>query len=144
MLEFHYGIALNKEQTLCWACPQPDCNDISMYAFRNGNWYREKDYPKNPYPLIQLACSHDENFVIGSFKAGFLLWNIAVVDNSDTDDGCTTLKLPSGVRNVPTKMNKSSPCVLSAKQTYAIAGIRKELFVWSVETGQLVIFFMKL
>ena len=74
------------------------------------------------------------------FLLGFLLWNIAVVDNSDTDDGCTTLKLPNGVRNVPTKRNKSSPCVLSAKQTYAIAGIRKELFVWSVETGQLVIF----
>ena len=35
-------------------------------------------------------------------------------------------------------MNKSSPCVLSAKQTYAIAGIRKELYVWSVETGELV------
>ena len=32
VLEFHSGIALNKEQTLCWACPQPDCNDISMYA----------------------------------------------------------------------------------------------------------------
>ncbi len=28
--------------------------------------------------------------------------------------------------------------MLSAKHTYAIAGIRKELYIWSVETGQLV------
>ena len=35
-------------------------------------------------------------------------------------------------------MNKSNSCVLSAKHTYAIAGIRKELYIWSVETGQLV------
>ena len=141
VLEFHSGIALNQAQTLCWICPQPDCNDISMYAFRNGNWYREKDYPKNPYPLVALACSQDEKFVIGTFKTGFLLWNIETVNNNDdpeSEDGCTTLKLPSGVRNVPTKMNKSSPCVLSAKHTYAISGIRKELFIWAIESGQLV------
>lgn len=96
VLEFHSGIALNKVQSLCWVCSQPDSNDISMYAFRNASWVKQKDYPKNPYPLLQLACSHDENFVIGTFKTGFLLWNIKVLNRrnlediigSDVDEGC--------------------------------------------------------
>lgn len=135
VLEFHSAIVLNKRQSRCWVCPQPDCHDISMYEFRNRCWWREKDYPKNPYPLLQLALSQDEQYVIGTFMTGFQLWNIDVVNNSNTGEGCTTLKLPSGIRNIATKMNKSNSCVLSAKQTYAVAGIRKELYIWSVETG---------
>ena len=138
VLEFHSVVALNRVQSLCWVCPQPDCHDISMYAYRNDCWWREKDYPKNPYPLLMLEVSHEESFVIGTFMTGFQLWNIEVINNSNSGEGCTTLKLPSGIRNIATKMNKSSSCVLSAKQTYAIAGIRKELYIWSVETGQLV------
>lgn len=51
---------------------------------------------------------------------------------------CTTLRLPSGIRNIATKMNKSNSCVLSAGHVYAVAGIRKELYIWSMESGQLV------
>ena len=111
-----------------------------MFAYRHGYWFKEKDYPKNPYPLLQLSCSHDELYVIGTFKNGFQLWNIEVINNSadNCDDGCTTIKLPTSVRNIATKMNKSSPVVLSAKQTYAIAGIRKEMYIWLVETAELV------
>ena len=113
-----------------------------MYVFKHGNWLKEKDYPKNPYPLLQLSCSHDEKFVIGTFKSGFQLWNIQTIndidDTSENIDGCTTLILPNGVRNVSRTMNKSSPVVLSANQKFAIAGIRKELLVWSVESGELV------
>lgn len=136
VLEFHSAIVVNKAQTLCWVCPQPDCHDISMFAFRNQCWWREKDYPKNPYPLLQLGLSQDEKYVIGTFMTGFQLWHIQISNDSNTGEGCTTLKLPSGVRNIATKMNKSNSCVLSAHQTYAIAGIRKELYIWSVRTGE--------
>ena len=70
VLEFNHAIALNKAQTLCWVCPQADVHDISMYAFRNQCWWKEKDYPKNPYHLLQLVCSQDESFVIGTFLTG--------------------------------------------------------------------------
>lgn len=49
-----------------------------------------------------------------------------------------TLKLPSGIRNIATRMNKSNSCVLSANHVYAVAGIRKELYIWSMSTGMLV------
>ena len=138
VLEFHSVIGLNKAQSKCWVCPEPDCNDISMFVYRNDCWWREKDYPKNPYPLLMLEVSPEEKYVVGTYMTGFLLWNIEVIQNSNTGEGCTTLKLPSGIRNVATKMNKSSSCVLSAGQTYAVAGIRKELYIWSVESGELV------
>ena len=109
-----------------------------MYVFRNNYWYKEKDYPKNPHPLIQLSLSQDESFVIGTLRTGFLLWNIAAVNERDTQ--CTSLLLPPGIRNVATKMNKAMPCVLSDQQKYAVTGIRKELYIWSVETGELVKF----
>ena len=54
VLEFNYAIALNYNQSLCWVCPQPDCHDISMFAFRNGCWWREKDYPKTPILFYNL------------------------------------------------------------------------------------------
>ncbi len=50
----------------------------------------------------------------------------------------TTLKLPSGIRNISTKMNKSNSCVLSAGHVYAVAGIRKELYIWTMKDGLLV------
>ena len=40
--------------------------------------------------------------------------------------GFTVLKLPSSTRNIQTKMNKSTTCVLSAKNVYAIAGTKKQ------------------
>ena len=109
-----------------------------MYEFRHGCWYREKDYPKNPYPLLQLSLSTNEGYVIGTHRVGFELWNIQVCNTSTTGEGCTSLKLPPGVRNIATKMNKAMPCVLSAHQKYAITGIRKELYIWSVDSGELV------
>ena len=55
------------------------------------------------------------------------MWNIEVITNSDDGSGFTVLKLPSATRNISTKMNKSTSCVLSAKNVYAIAGKSKLL-----------------
>ena len=35
-------------------------------------------------------------------------------------------------------MNKSNSCVLSSGHIYAVAGIRKELYIWSMDNGDLV------
>ena len=142
ILEFNQAVALNKEQSLCWVVPQADVHDIAMYAYSAGRWLKEKDYPKNPYPLLQLKCSEEEKFIIGTYLTGFLLWNIATVANSNDGSGFVVLKLPSGIRNITTRMNKSNSCVLSARQEYAIAGIRKELYIWSVETSQVKCHFL--
>ena len=51
-----------------------------------------------------------------------MLWNVDVIESSDGESGIYVLKLPSSTRNIQTKMNKSTTCVLSAKNVYAIAG----------------------
>ena len=80
-----------------------------MYDIGEGVWMwcREKEYPKNSYPLLQLSCSPEENFLIGTHKLGFLLYNINKINQNNGEESCTSLKLPNGVRNVLTAMNKS-------------------------------------
>ena len=76
-LEFHSGIALNLEQTKCWVCSIPDSNDLVLWEYRHGHWYEEKVFETNPYPLIQIKLSPDEEFVMGTFISGFQLWKTA-------------------------------------------------------------------
>ena len=79
VLEFNHVIAINKNQNMCWVCPIEDSHNISMFAFRDKCWWREKDYPNNPHHLLMLACSQDEKFIVGTFLQGFVLWNIDVI-----------------------------------------------------------------
>ncbi|CAB4067000.1 unnamed protein product [Lepeophtheirus salmonis] len=132
VLQFSNGIAINKDQSRCWVC---DCSngsfDVSGYINKNDKWIKEKSFSKNKYPLLQIELSQDERIVIGTFMTGFQIWMRFSNESS-------TLFLPSGVRNISTKMNKSSSCVLSSNHTYAITGIRKELYIWTVKDAKLV------
>ena len=48
------------------------------------------------------------------------------------------LKLPPGVRNISKGLNKSSNLVLSRNNILAVAGIRQEIIVWSMQSATLV------
>ncbi|XP_063370018.1 NACHT and WD repeat domain-containing protein 2 [Cydia amplana] len=48
------------------------------------------------------------------------------------------LKLPHTIRNISTKMTLSNSFMISNNNTYAVAGVRKSLYVWSLETTQLI------
>ena len=129
VLEFYYGIALNKKQNICWVCPQKDVHDIAMYEFQEDlqkpQWVKVNDfYPKNPHELLQLKCSLDEKIIIGTTLRGFVLWDTELIHSTQGESGFTDLKLPTSTRNIQTKMNKSTSCVLSAKNVYAIAGMK--------------------
>ena len=158
-LRFHSGFALSKDQSKVWVCDGDDlCHKVAMYAFVEHKWVRRRSYGDNKCPLLMLELSQvtkvyqgvfsypspsfnrffyqDEVFVIGTFMTGFLLWRLDGAE--DTAAEMTTLKLPSGIRNISTKMNKSNSCVLSAGHVYAVAGIRKELYIWTMKDGMLV------
>ena len=137
-LEFFSVMVLNQEQTRVWVCPSNDAFDIVGYEYKDGAWKVYKTYQANPYPLIQLKLSVDEHFVIGTFMNGFILWSTRAPSMLVKSDEATVFTLPNGIRNVTKKMNKSSNCVLSAGNKYAIAGIRKELYIWEVSSGKLV------
>ena len=69
---------------------------ILMALTQEGQWAKERTYPPNPHPLLMMAMSHDEHFVIGTFMTGFQLWQV-MDDNKQEMCQVTTLKLPSGM-----------------------------------------------
>ncbi|XP_026317171.1 NACHT and WD repeat domain-containing protein 2 [Hyposmocoma kahamanoa] len=48
------------------------------------------------------------------------------------------LKLPHTIRNISTKMTQSNSFMISNNNQYAVAGVRKNLYVWSLETTKLI------
>ena len=68
-----------------------------MYDIGEGVWMwcREKEYPKNSYPLLQLSCSPEENYLIGTHKCGFLLYDINKINQNNGEQSCTVPSLYS-------------------------------------------------
>ncbi|GBP66180.1 NACHT and WD repeat domain-containing protein 2 [Eumeta japonica] len=65
---------------------------------------------------------------------------IEKVDEQEKDLRTTgiVLKLPHTIRNISTKMTQSNSFMISNNYTYAVAGVRKNLYVWSIETQKLI------
>ena len=78
-----------------------------------------------------LRLSKNEHWALGTVSRGFNLWHV---------NGRRTaqLKLPPTVRNVFKGPGLSSVILLSARDEYAVAGIRKELYIWAMDSCQLV------
>ncbi|KAG7296838.1 hypothetical protein JYU34_019694 [Plutella xylostella] len=62
------------------------------------------------------------------------------IDLPEKDQGLVgiVLKLPHTIRNISTKMTLSNSFMISKNNTYAVAGVRKSLYVWSLENTQLI------
>ena len=66
-----------------------------------------------PMPKILLLMRRNKCCFYAQTHVGYI---------ASTFPRCTTLRLPSGIRNIATKTNKSNSCVLSAGHVYAVAG----------------------
>ena len=136
-LNFHSAFVLNEDMDKIWVCPKENSYSVAMFEYTNGCWLNKIEYSDNFHQLVQLSVSPAEDYIMGTFINGFRIWK--AWNGKDTEPPkSVTLNLPSGIRNIPIKMNKSNSCVLSARSTYAIAGIRKVLYIWSVKYGSLV------
>ncbi len=76
-------------------------------------------------------------YIIGSCKVTSeyifpQVWGLEV-------DKYITMELPEGVRNISTKILQSNAAVLSRDKEYLTAGVRKNLYVWSMISGDLLI-----
>lgn len=136
-LEFHSAIVFSRDKTTLFACTTEDCYAVSKYV-RNENdrtWLKIFELPRSETDdtevLLQLKLDKSEDFLFGTTSNGFLIWNLR---NPDV----TALKLPYGTRNISTKMSQSNSITMSAHGNYAIAGVRKNLYVWSMKTFKLV------
>lgn len=86
--------------------------------------------------LLQLKLDQADRFLMATTGNGFVLWDL------DTDnplgEGAMYLALPHGVRNISTRMTQSNSMMVSSKHDYAVAGVRKNLYVWSIKNQQLM------
>ena len=120
-LTCHGGFVMNEKNTKIWTCRDLTSNDVGMYVFNDGTWTKKADYVGNQFDMLQLSLSSDESYLIGAFTDGFQLWKTTGCEG----EGLVTLKLPSTIRNVTSKMNRSNECLLSKGNIWAIAGVRK-------------------
>ncbi|CAG9829633.1 unnamed protein product [Diabrotica balteata] len=140
-LEFHSAIVFIKDKSVLYACTTPDSYQVSKYEKNNESkiWYKLEDLPRtsndDTEAILQLKLDKHDNILFGTTNNGFVIWDFNEERNYEN---VVSLSLPYGTRNITTKMSQSNSITLSAHKNYAIAGVRKNLYVWSMESKKLV------
>lgn len=103
-------------------------------------WTRTRDFARyendHKEMLLQLKLDQKDRFLMATTGNGFVLWDLD--EENPLGEGAIYLALPHGVRNISTKMTQSNSMMVSSKHDYAVAGVRKDLYVWSIKTQLLM------
>ncbi|XP_072379032.1 NACHT and WD repeat domain-containing protein 2 isoform X1 [Diabrotica undecimpunctata] len=140
-LEFHSAIVFIKDKSVLYTCTTPDSYQVSKYEKNTESkiWYKLEDLPRtsndDTEAILQLKLDKHDNILFGTTNNGFVIWDFNEERNYEN---VVSLSLPYGTRNITTKMSQSNSITLSAHKNYAIAGVRKNLYVWSMESKKLV------
>jgi len=92
--------------------------------------------------LLQLRLDQHDRMLLGTAGKGFVIWDFGSKDKDAAEEcrlreGALYLALPHGVRNITTRIMQSNSIMVSSKLDYAVAGVRKNLYVWCLQSGQL-------
>nr|CAI5835187.1 unnamed protein product [Callosobruchus analis] len=141
-LEYHSALVLSKDKNTVYACTTPGTYQISKFIKSEDTktWEKVEDLPRAGNDelemMLQLKLDKDDKYLFGTTSNGFVIWDLD--EENKTYEEAIVLTLPYGTRNITTKMLQSNSIVLSAHKNYAIAGVRKNLYVWSMEKKKLV------
>ncbi|XP_020292680.1 NACHT and WD repeat domain-containing protein 2 isoform X2 [Pseudomyrmex gracilis] len=136
--QFHSVMVMSKDKTTLYACTNENdyrvtkykCDEVSSY------WEKAFDMPRayndDVEYLLQLKLDREEEMLLATTGNGFIVWFLESKSNAHV------LMLPNGVRNISTRMMCSNSIMVSGTKNYAVAGVRKNLYVWSLETSELV------
>ena len=130
-LHGHSAITYNEEQTTSYLCDSIENKTVSAYKIEDGHWVKDRSFAENKDNIFMLELSKNEKWCCATILNGFILWHIE-------EERFQRLVLPNGVRNITKGLNQSSNIVLSKGDKLAVTGIRQELLVWEMESGQLV------
>lgn len=145
-LHFHTAMTANKEWNQIFCCTSDGNYSVSEYQYtindidKTAEWKfvrsleNYETYEKEM--LLQLKLDINGRRLLGTAGKGFIVWDFG--EENVIGDGAIYLPLPHGVRNISTKMMTSNSFMVSLKFDYAVAGVRKNLYVWSLENRQLV------
>ncbi|XP_014255655.1 NACHT and WD repeat domain-containing protein 2 isoform X2 [Cimex lectularius] len=135
---FHSAMVMSLDKTTMYCCQEEGSYAVSKISALEGAESWEKVETLNsPYNdateiLLQLKLDKAENTLLGTTYNGFAVWDLT------GEIEPKMLLLPHGMRNITTKIMVSNSFMISAARDYAVAGVRKNLYVWSMETCELV------
>ena len=129
-LTCHSAIVLNNALDRAFLCAEKEDFTVSCFKSVKESWEKAFSFESNKEKLLMVSLSKDEKWCIGTIHKGFKLWHVG-------GKRVKTLILPSSVRNVSKNFGVSNRLIMSAEDRYAVAGIRKELYIWSMDTGVL-------
>ncbi|XP_026300938.1 NACHT and WD repeat domain-containing protein 2 isoform X2 [Apis mellifera] len=137
-LYFHSVMVMTNNKQVLYACTCKDDYRVTKYTSdeTSSQWEKVFDMPRafndNVEYLLQLKLDREEEMLLATSANGFIVWFLE--NKSDAH----VLMLPNGVRNISTKMMYSNSIMISGIKNYAVAGVRKNLYVWNLETSELV------
>lgn len=147
-LFFFSALVLNKKRNLLYSCANEDNYEVSVYRFEQSldkssiNWVLEEKLPRFENDakemLLQLRLDQQDRMLLGTAGKGFVVWDFGDENGHRLSDLSMYLALPHGVRNITTKIMQSNSVMISSKMDYAVAGVRKNLYVWCLQSLQLV------
>ncbi|KRT79414.1 WD40 domain-containing protein [Oryctes borbonicus] len=138
------SLVINKDQSILYACTTNNNYCVSKYAKNNedSKWTKIRDMPRSSTDetevVLQLKLDKDEKILYGTTSNGFVIWHLDTQGDGPDQPEAIALALPYGIRNISTKMLQSNSIMISGHKNYAIAGVRKNLYVWDLKTGKLV------
>ena len=128
--EFHSAIAMTTDKQTLFTCIEISDNAVTVYDRDGSMWKYNRTLGENADTVFSLTVSRDKNYLIATVALGYKLWDLK-------NDKLRELRLPSGIRNIPTK-NLSSLVVFTKGNQFVVAGVRKNLYVWDVKQGNMV------
>ncbi|XP_045112132.1 NACHT and WD repeat domain-containing protein 2-like isoform X2 [Portunus trituberculatus] len=131
IVDFHSVMTRTKNRERMYCCTLEHGQDVCAFRRNEKCWEMESVVAANEHRLLMLHLTGDEMHLIGTFMLGFQVWEVE-------SGKVWTLRLPHGIRNISTQLLKSNSCVLSKGYKYAVAGVRKNLYVWELESRELL------
>ncbi|XP_064648000.1 NACHT and WD repeat domain-containing protein 2-like [Lineus longissimus] len=130
--DFHSSIVLNKKRDMMLCNIGISENALVIYKLKDDAWTLDKSFD-NTDKILGLTLSPDENYIVATTYTGYKKWNILHEHMKPS-----YMKLPTGIRNIPQKNQLTNSLVTFTKDNrYMVAGVRKNLYVWSTVTGEL-------
>ncbi|XP_034486259.1 NACHT and WD repeat domain-containing protein 2 [Drosophila innubila] len=152
-VHFFSALVMNKGRTRAYGCASPENFEVSVYDFTENEetgeilWSFVETLPRyendDKEMLLQLRLDQHQHdrMLLGTAGKGFVIWDFGCTEKENERDpiavGAMYLALPHGVRNITTRIMQSNSIMVSSKLDYAVAGVRKNLYVWYLQTGQL-------
>lgn len=147
-LYFFSALTLNKERTRIYGCSNENNFEVSVYRLEETDdfslvqWKLEENLSRfqndEKEMLLQLRLDQHDRMLMGTAGKGFVIWDFGDSDGNRLSSASMYLALPHGVRNITTKLMESNSIMISSKLDYAVAGVRKNLYIWCLHSRQLV------